>query len=132
MRLLLVTCTLIWFLAREEALTVSARQSLEDARTEAFVSVVSLWEILVKQARGKLRIASGARGAQDFMLDQVALAGFPWLPLTENDVRHVSHLPPIHADPFDRMLICQAIESGLTLVTPDVNIRRYPVKTLWD
>ena len=132
MRLLLDTCTLIWCLAREEALTDRARRVIEDAQTEAFVSVVSLWEILVKHAQGKLRIASGTLGAHEFMMDQMALAGFSELPLAASDVRHVCHLPPVHRDPFDRLLICQAIENGLTLVTPDANIRRYPVKTLWN
>ncbi len=130
--LLLDSCTLLWWLAKEEALAPGVRRQIADASRPVFVSVVSLWEVLAKHARGKIGIDSGKATAFQFLGDAVAAAGFETIDLQAADVRHVSTLPFIHRDPFDRMLICQAIERGLTLVTPDPAIRRYPVKTLWE
>lgn len=129
--LLLDSCTLLWWLAGSEALPAAVREELADVSRPAYVSTVSLWEILVKHSRGKIRIDSGKASAFDFLSRAVAAAGFEAIALTPADVRHVTVLPFIHRDPFDRMLICQAIERGLTLVTPDPVVRRYPVKTFW-
>jgi PIN domain nuclease of toxin-antitoxin system len=101
------------------------------SRIQVYVSVVSIWEILVKHARGKIRIRSGDQPAFDFIRQTVSDTGFVMIPLLPEDIRHLSALPALHRDPFDRMLICQAIERGMTLVTPDPNIRRYPIRTLW-
>lgn len=130
--LLLDSCTLLWWLAKEEALTPKVRTQLADASQPVFVSVVSLWEVLVKHSRGKIRIDSGRATAFDFLQKSIVAAGFEHIDLQAADIRHVSALPSIHRDPFDRLLICQAIERGLTLVTPDPAIRRYPLKTLWE
>lgn len=129
--LLLDSCTLLWWLANEDALAPGARRQIADASRPVYVSVVSMWEILVKHSRGKIGIDSGRATAWEFLDSAIAAAGFERIDLQPADVRHVSALPFIHRDPFDRMLICQAIERGLTLVTPDRAIRRYPVKTLW-
>ena len=129
--LLLDSCTLLWWLAKEEALPAGVRERLADGAYPVFVSVVSVWEILAKHSRGKIGIDSGPATAFEFLTDVVAAAGFETIDLRATDVRHVSALPDIHRDPFDRLLICQAIERGLSLVTPDRAIRRYPLKTLW-
>ena len=55
----------------------------------------------------------------------------PWRAAVDEATLHLPCLPPLHKDPFDRMLVCQAIEHGLTLVTPDHSIRKYPIRTLW-
>jgi PIN domain nuclease of toxin-antitoxin system len=128
---LLDSCTLLWWLAKDEAIPPGVRVQLADASRPVCVSVVSLWEVLAKHARGKIGIDSGDATAFDFLADTVAAAGFDCIDLRPADIRHVSALPPLHRDPFDRMLICQAIERGLTLVTPDRAIRRYPLKTYW-
>ncbi|MCX8114778.1 MAG: type II toxin-antitoxin system VapC family toxin [Burkholderiaceae bacterium] len=130
--LLLDSCTLLWWLTDDKALAPDVRRQIGDASLPVFVSVVSLWEILVKHSLGKIGIASGRVTPYEFLESAIAAAGFAFLDLRSADVRHASALPFIHADPFDRMLICQAIERGLTLVTPDRAIRRYPIKTLWD
>jgi PIN domain nuclease of toxin-antitoxin system len=129
--MLLDTCTLLWWLTREEALPPRVREHLGDAAQPAFVSVVTLWEILLKHSLGKIGIDSGAQTAFDFLVETIAAAGFELIDLRPGDIRHISVLPPIHRDPFDRVLFCQAIERGLALVTPDVAIRRYPIRTLW-
>lgn len=130
--LLLDSCTLLWWLTDDNALAPAVRDRLGDASVQAFVSVVSMWEIMAKHARGKIGIDSGKGTVFEFLQRAVTTAGFDLIDLRAADVRHVSALPPIHWDPFDRMLICQAIERGLTLVTPDTSIRRYPIKTFWN
>lgn len=128
--LLFDTCTLIWWISEEEQLSEAVRERAAVA-PEVFVSVVSLWEILVKHRAGKLTIDSGTQGVFDFLRAQVEAADFRFLDLQPAEVRHLANLPPIHRDPFDRMLICQSIEHGLSLVTPDPLIRQYAIKTFW-
>lgn len=128
--LLFDTCTLIWWISEEERLSETVRERAAVA-PEVFVSAVSLWEILVKHETGKLSIDSGTQSVFDFLVEQVQAADFRLLELRPGDVRHLANLPPIHRDPFDRMLICQTIEQGLTFVTPDPLIRKYAIRTLW-
>lgn len=128
--LLLDTCTLIWWLAQEEKIPSTARSHIAEDM-EVCVSVVTIWEILVKHTSGKLVIESGSDSVFDYLLSQIDASDFRRIALSDTDLRHLPQLPPIHRDPFDRMLICQAIERGLTLVTPDPAIGKYPIRTLW-
>jgi PIN domain nuclease of toxin-antitoxin system len=130
MKLLLDTCTFLWMIWDEAPLTAGVHEILSDAGNEAYLSAVSVWEATVKHRLGKLSLNADEPAWQHFTR-QRTLHGALALPLTESDVRHVQNLPDNHRDPFDRLLICQAIEHGLTLVTPDPQIRRYPIKTLW-
>ena len=130
MRLLLDTCTFLWMIWDEAPLNPAVREILSDARHEAFLSAASVWEATNKHRLGKLRLNTNEPAWQHFTR-QRELHGLLPLPLTESDVRHIDNLPDIHRDPFDRLLICQTIEHGLTLMTPDPQIRRYPIKTLW-
>lgn len=93
--------------------------------------MVTIWEILVKHASGKPVIESGSESVFDYVLHQIDASDFRRIALSDTDLRHLPQLPPINRDPFDRMLICQAIERGLTLVTPDPAIGQYPIRTLW-
>lgn len=131
MRLLLDTCAFLWWIADDPALSGPAAEAIRDPKHQCGLSVASLWEILIKHATGRLEIDSGAQSAFDFLVGLCADTRIALLPVAPNEIRHVSTLPDIHRDPFDRLLICQTIEHGLTLVTPDPQIRRYPVKTLW-
>lgn len=88
------------------------------------LSVVSVWEISVKHSLGKLALPTPL---DRFISTQRELHGISVLPLDERAVFHLHKLPSLHRDPFDRMLICQAIEHGLVLVTVDEAVRRYPV-----
>lgn len=132
MRLLLDTCVFLWLLGFPERLPIVVRRHIEDAGNGCAVSAVSLWECLIKHGKGQLRLATGERSALDFLLSQCDRHALDVLPIPVTTFRHLEHLPPVHSDPFDRLLICQAIEEGLTLVTPDVAIRRYPLRTMWD
>lgn len=122
MNLLLDTHILLWALGSPDRLWPELRASLEDPDNTVFVSAVSAWEIEIKRALGKLRAPEdvGARFKE---------ARFIELPLCVRHVQEITHLPDLHKDPFDRMLIAQAQADRLILATRDENIRRYPVET---
>jgi len=131
MKLLLDTCTFLWWIAEHPDMSGKAAQALRDPDHPCWLSVASLWEILVKCRAGRLTIDCGAQSVFDFLGEQCRVNQIGLLPVLADDIRHISQLPDIHRDPFDRLLICQTIEHGLTLVTPDRNIQRYPIRTLW-
>lgn len=131
MKLLLDTCTFLWLFGRQAGLSGQAREVLGDSANQAFVSSVTIWEILVKHGRGRLDIETQGMPVAQFVVSQRRAHQLDSLPVTEEVAMQVPKLPAVHHDPFDRLLICQSIEHGLTLVTPDKNIRRYPIRTLW-
>lgn len=131
MSLLLDTCAFIWWMTDDPSLGRASAAAIRNPRQTCCLSAVSIWEMLVKQAAGKLHIDASKQPTFDYLIALCAENRIDVVPVTACDVRHVSTLPNIHRDPFDRLLICQAIEHGYTLVTPDPNIRRYPIKTLW-
>lgn len=95
---------------------------------EVYLSIVSVWEISIKYALGKLPLPV----SPDFFIPaQRERHGIARLDLDEEAVFAAIRLPPVHRDPFDRMLVCQALVHGLTIVTPDRAIRDYPVRTAW-
>ena len=128
MRPLLDTCTFLWLINDAGKLPVEVRNLICSARSEVWLSTVSNWEISVKETLGKLVFPEPAR---DYIPKQRVAHQLGSLPLDERAVGHLSQLPPLHRDPFDRMLICQSIENNLSLVTSDPLIRRYPIKTHW-
>jgi PIN domain nuclease of toxin-antitoxin system len=121
---LLDTHTAIWALDTPELLTVSAREAVLTGPN--VLSVVSYWEVMLKSMKGRLDVGDPRAWWFD-ALDQ--LAATPLL-LRPQHVAGVFALPPIHKDPFDRMLIAQAAVEGLALVTTDAEIARYASKTL--
>jgi PIN domain nuclease of toxin-antitoxin system len=124
MRLLLDSHTLIWALNEPEKLGTSVRDLLRSGRGELFTSIVSAWEISIAQSVGRLRLKLPIETAAE-VLD------FAWLHV---DLRHtaaVRALPFHHRDPFDRMLVAQALVEGLTLVTKDRILDSYGVATIW-
>ena len=122
---------LLWLIHLPERLPPQVRRLAEDRATRIHVSVVSLWEVLLKLGRG-VHLETGGRSALQFLLEQCAAHELEPLPLRPETLAPLERLPALHRDPFDRMLICQAIQEGLVLVTPDEAIRRYPIRTLWD
>jgi PIN domain nuclease of toxin-antitoxin system len=128
MKLLLDTCTFLWSIEGGEALSEVARRALVDPANEVYLSAVSAWEIVLKHALGRLPLPEPP---EQYVPAQRQLRGIERWPLDEEASLHLQRLPPIHRDPFDRMLICQALVAHFTLVTPDPEIARYPVRTLW-
>lgn len=128
MKLLLDTCTFLWVITDDPALSVKARDLFTDPVNEAYLSMVSAWEIEVKFGLGKLPLP---QVPERFIPEQRERHGIATLPLEEQAVFYLSRLPSLHRDPFDRMLICQAIHHELTLLTPDPLITQYAVKTAW-
>ncbi len=127
MRALLDTSALLWWLGEPARFERSLLTTLKDEESVVFFSQVSLLEIQIKVGLGKLQL--------DFPVDRIlALAiqsGLTALPLSNEAIFTLPKLPEVHRDPFDRLLICEAIQQGIPLVSPDSMIHRYPVKVLW-
>jgi PIN domain nuclease of toxin-antitoxin system len=128
MRLLLDTCTFLWIVGGARDLSTRAREAFSDPANEVLLSAASAWEIAVKHRLGKLPLPAPP---EEFVPAQRVAHGIEALPVDEEAALHVAKLPDLHHDPFDRMLIAQALVGGLMLVTPDDPIRQYPVRTLW-
>lgn len=128
MKLLLDTCAFLWLAEDHPSASAACRKAYEDAGNEVFLSSVSAWEIAVKHRLGKLPLP----GIPRLYIPDVRLRmGVEELPLRESDALHMSYLPDLHKDPFDRMLICQALLRGLVVLTPDPLIEQYAVPTFW-
>lgn len=128
MRILLDTCTFLWLVSEPEALSLPAVEAIESHENEVFLSSVSAWEIGLKHGLGKLPLPQPPelyvpRWRAHHLVEP--------LPLHEPAVLHLHRLPRLHNDPFDRMLVCQAIEHEMTILTPDASIRQYPVRSAW-
>lgn len=128
MRILLDTCTFLWIITDADELSQTARELFVDPLNEVFFSSVSAWEISVKYALGRLPLPEPPERFIPFQRKQHEVES---LPLVEKAALHLSSLPAFHKDPFDRMLVCQAIIHGLSILTPDELIRRYPALTVW-
>ncbi len=126
MKLLLDTCTLIWLLTGERPLPERVRLAIRDG--DVLLSAASAWEIAIKHARGTLRFSQSPERLVPSARERY---GFQSLPIDEESALHVAKLPLLHADPFDRMLVSQAIVHGLTIVTPDPLVTQYPARTMW-
>jgi PIN domain nuclease of toxin-antitoxin system len=123
-RVLLDTHALIWALEGSDKLSPAATAVLEDGENEVLVSAASAWEIAIKRALGKLE-------APDDLADIVEQAGFTPRPITLEDAQGIATLPPLHRDPFDRMLVAQARIDGVPIVSRDANIARYRIQVIW-
>ena len=128
MRLLLDTHTLIWWLATNPKLSPVARKAIEDDSNEVHVSAVSAWEIATKHRIGKL---PGVDHLVADMAGVMADQGFVGLPISVQHGLRAGDLPGPHRDPFDRMLIAQAMEENLVLLSNETIFDRYGVKRLW-
>lgn len=130
MNLLLDTCTLIWLATAPHQLSAAMREAYENPDNAVFLSVASAWEIAIKHRSGKLRLP-GNLTPEQFIPEVRRRHGIDILPLREEDSFVLARLPDIHHDPFDRMLICQAIANQMAILTPDPLITQYPVLTRW-
>jgi len=122
MKLLLDTHVLLWAAGTPRRLPRAARALLEDEANELVFSAASLWEVAIKQQLGREDFRADARLLRRGLLDN----GYVELPVTSAHAVALDLLPPLHKDPFDRMLIAQALVEGIMLLTADANLARYP------
>ncbi len=122
MKLLLDTHLLLWAAGEPERLSPSARALINDAGNELFFSPASLWEIAIKRGLGRRDFQVDARLLRRGLLDN----GYNELPIVSDHVVAIEDLPPIHRDPFDRVLVAQATFEGIALLTIDPLVARYP------
>jgi PIN domain nuclease of toxin-antitoxin system len=128
-KILLDTCTFLWMVDQVDQLGSVVRAALEDATNELVFHQASSWEIQIKYDLGKLPLA---RPPKEIITDGLRAHDIQYQVLQDEDIWHLRKLPPIHGDPFDRMLIAHALCNGLKLASPDPRIARYPVPILWE
>jgi PIN domain nuclease of toxin-antitoxin system len=128
LKLLFDTNVLIWASHEPERLSTAARSAITNPRNDRFVSLASLWEMQVKHGLGKLTLSGKVQeNYRGWLEDLVANL----LPIDVGHIGELYKLPLIHRDPFDRMLIAQAISEGLTIVSPDTTMSRYGIPVIW-
>jgi PIN domain nuclease of toxin-antitoxin system len=127
-RLLLDTATFLWVINDASELSAQARELFVDPGNEVYLSSVSAWEIALKYGLGRLPLPEPP---DRFVPAQRKQHGIDPLQLEEEAALHLTRLPLLHKDPFDRMLVCQAIVDNLVILTPDDLVTQYPVRTIW-
>ena len=128
MRLLLDTCTFIWLAADDPLLSPDAKTHCRSPGNEVYLSALSAWEIAIKYRLGRLSLPEEPGR---YVASRRRWLQLEALPFDEASAAHDTLLPPHHRDPFDRGLVSQAILGGMTIVTPDPAIARYPAPVLW-
>ncbi len=128
MRLLLDTCTFLWLVDDVASLSPKAAELLEDIDNELYLSAASAWEIAIKYGSGKLELYDLP---EHVVPEERRRHGIRALPIDEASTLTVRGLPAHHRDPFDRLLVAQAIVHELVVVTPDPKIERYPASVVW-
>jgi len=121
-KLLLDTHLLLWVAGDSKRLSKSARNLIDDPQNELLFSPLSIWEIALKSGLRPTEVLADARVVRRALLDN----GYSELPITSEHAVNVDRLPKIHKDPFDRILISQAVVEGVTLLTADRRVAEYP------
>jgi PIN domain nuclease of toxin-antitoxin system len=122
MKLLLDTHLLLWAAGEPQRLSKQARKLIDDAENQLLFSAASLWEVAIKRGLGRADFKVDARLLRRGLLDN----GYGELPIISDHVVATESLPPIHKDPFDRILVAQATVEGITLLTIDSLVAQYP------
>ncbi|QDV74399.1 type II toxin-antitoxin system VapC family toxin [Botrimarina mediterranea] len=128
MKLLLDTHTLLWLVEGDAKLTERAADVVADSEAELFLSPASCWELGIKVGLGKIQLQEPL---VDYLHDAVRLYELTVLPIGFAHVARVATLPHHHKDPFDRLLVAQALENGLTLLSGDKQLDAYGVARIW-
>lgn len=128
MDLLLDTCTFLWIANEDGELTSKICSEFSNPENRVFLSSVSYWEILIKYRLKRLKLPEAPAQFVPKFREKHRIES---LALQEEAVTQLARLPNYHKDPFDRILVCQAIAHGLIIATPDPHIVQYPVRTVW-
>jgi len=129
MRYLLDTHVIIWGVNNSDKLCEAVKKILENKDSQIFISIVSLWEFVIKHAKGQLPFEGGFSRLYEI----IKQAGFTILPITQGSLAALAELPFIenHKDPFDRLLIATAKAEEMTILTADKNIHKYDIPHIW-
>ena len=127
MRLLLDTHVFLWYITADPRLSKGQQAAIQDAENEVFLSVASIWEAVIKHQLGKLPLPSPPAEYLPLQRRQHQIVS---LPVDEGAMTCLAELPPLHRDPFDRLLVAQARQHGLQIATVDPAIREYGVEVL--
>ena len=128
MKILVDTCTFLWIVSESPRLSKTATAVFLDRNNERYLSTASAWEIGIKNAAGRLPLPE----RPDIFIPKIREAsGIASLDIDEESALLAGRLPGLHSDPFDRMLVAQAIVHGMTILTPDQEIEQYAVRVLW-
>ena len=128
MKLLLDTHIFLWFIIGDQRLPIHLQNSIQNLNNDVYLSCISVWEVTVKYQLGKLPLPESP---EIYLPKQRQKHLINTLTLDEESVAQLLNLPLLHRDPFDRILICQALQHNLTIVTVDTAIRAYSVNVLY-
>jgi len=128
MRVLVDTHVFLWWVEGDRALPAKVRATLASQENECLISVVSAWELAIKASLGKLKLTLPV---ERYVVEHIAANGFRMLDIRMAHVGRVETLDSHHGDPFDRLLIAQALEEEIPMVTADPVFRKYGVKRIW-
>lgn len=128
MRLLLDTNAFLWWVADDPRLPERARAAIGNGGNEVYFSAASAWEIAIKSSLGRVEVP---QPLGEFMTDQLRTNAFEILPIHIRHALAVSTLPDVHRDPFDRMLVAQAMQEQMSIVSGDEHVHAYGVETVW-
>jgi len=125
---LLLDTSVFLYLVHDRPIPSRVRAALEDPRNDIYLSLVTPWEMQIKVGTGGIKLNQSVRSIIDA---QLAHGSYTLLPITLDHIEALSRLPDIHKDPFDRLLIAQAVHENLIIVTGDLTIIEYPVSVFW-
>lgn len=128
MKLLLDTHTFIWWTIQKARLSAAALAAMQNQQNELLLSIASLWEMQLKIQLGKLHFNLPL---PQLIEDQQRVNGLQLLPIAPDHIYALDQLPFHHKDPFDRLLVAQAIDESLSLVTADPALAAYPARIIW-
>lgn len=129
MKFLLDTHALIWFFSGNSHLSNTVRELMENTNHEKNISMASVWEMAIKQSKGKLTLLLPL---ETYITQKINLEDFALLSIQLNHLGIISTLPFHHNDPFDRLLIAQAVVENIPILSRDVAFDAYPIKRIWD
>jgi PIN domain nuclease of toxin-antitoxin system len=127
MRLLLDTHIFLWYISADPQLPTVVRDAIREPSNEVYLSVASVWEAVIKHALGKLPLSDAPA---EYLPQQRQAHRIASLPIEEAALAHLARLPSLHRDPFDRLLVAQTLQHGLTLATVDDAVRAYSIPLL--